>query len=86
MLQVPALIEQETDWARYKREQRRTLKLDNVQHVSNGCPTELELELEKDIDINIELEVDVDVAEVKKKQEIAFKRYISRSKSVYQLN
>ena len=41
MLQVPALIEQETDWARYKREQRRTLKLDNVQRVSNGCPTEL---------------------------------------------
>lgn len=37
-------------------EQRRTLKLDNVQHVSNGCPTELELELEKEIDI--ELEVD----------------------------
>ena len=62
MLQVPALIEQETDWARYKREQRRTLKLDNVQHVSNGCPTELELEkdieIKKDIDINIELEVD----------------------------
>ena len=56
MLQVPALIEQETDWARYKREQRRTLKLDNVQHVSNGCPTELELE--KEIDIDIELEVD----------------------------
>ena len=58
MLQVPALIEQETDWARYKREQRRTLKLDNVQHVSNGCPTELELDIKKDIDINIELEVD----------------------------
>ena len=56
MLQVPALIEQETDWARYKREQRRTLKLDNVQHVSNGCPTELELE--KDIEIDIELDVD----------------------------
>lgn len=56
MLQVPAIIEQETDWARYKREQRRTLKLDNVQHVSNGCPTELELELEKEIDI--ELDVD----------------------------
>ncbi len=56
MLQVPALIEQETDWARYKREQRKTLKLDNVQHVSNGCPTELELELELEKDI--ELEVD----------------------------
>lgn len=58
MLQVPALIEQETDWARYKREQRRTLKLDNVQRVSNGCPTELELE--KDIEKDIELDVDVD--------------------------
>ena len=60
MLQVPALIEQETDWARYKREQRRILKLDNVQHVSNGCPTELELEIEieKDIDKDIELDVD----------------------------
>ena len=58
MLQVPALIEQETDWARYKREQRRTLKLDNVQHVSNGCPTELELELEKDIELEVEVEVD----------------------------
>lgn len=58
MLQVPALIEQETDWARYKREQRRTLKLDNVQHVSNGCPTELELE--KDIEIKKDIELDVD--------------------------
>ena len=58
MLQVPALIEQETDWARYKREQRRTLKLDNVQHVSNGCPTELELELELELEKDIELEVD----------------------------
>ena len=60
MLQVPALIEQETDWARYKREQRRILKLDNVQHVSNGCPTELELEKDIEIkkDIDIELEVD----------------------------
>ena len=58
MLQVPALIEQETDWARYKREQRRTLKLDNVQHVSNGCPTELELEKDIEIKKDIELEVD----------------------------
>ena len=58
MLQVPALIEQETDWARYKREQRKTLKLDNVQHVSNGCPTELELEKDIEIKKDIELEVD----------------------------
>ena len=54
MLQVPALIEQETDWARYKREQRKTLKLDNVQHVSDGCPPEIEIEIEKDIDIELE--------------------------------
>ena len=60
MLQVPALIEQETDWARYKREQRKPLKLDNVQHVSNGCPTELELELELEIDIDIEREIERD--------------------------
>lgn len=58
MLQVPALIEQETDWARYKREQRKPLKLDIVQHVSNGCPTELELEIDIDIDIEREIERD----------------------------
>ncbi|HEM5897187.1 TPA: phage replisome organizer N-terminal domain-containing protein, partial [Streptococcus suis] len=45
MLQVPALMEQETDWARYKREQRKTLRLDNVQQLSNNCPTELEKEI-----------------------------------------
>ena len=60
MLQIPALIEQETDWARYKREQRKPLKLDNVQHVSNGCPTELELEIEIDIDIEREIEIERD--------------------------
>ena len=58
MLQVPALIEQETDWARYKREQRKTLILDNVQYVSNRCPPEIEIEIEKDIDIEREIERD----------------------------
>ncbi|WP_105208041.1 DnaD domain protein [Streptococcus suis] len=65
MLQVPALMEQETDWARYKREQRKTLRLDNVQQVSNNCPTELELEkeieLKKEIDIEKETESEVDI-------------------------
>ena len=61
MLQVPALVEQETDWARYKREQRRTLELDNVQHVSNSCPTELELEKDIDIDIELNIESEVDI-------------------------
>ncbi|HFI0790488.1 TPA: DnaD domain protein [Streptococcus suis] len=66
MLQVPALMEQETDWARYKREQRKTLRLDNVQQVSNNCPTELELEkeieLKKEIDIEKEIKSEVDIA------------------------
>ncbi|WP_074392191.1 DnaD domain protein [Streptococcus suis] len=61
MLQVPALMEQETDWARYKREQRKTLKLDNVQQVSNNCPTELEIELEQEIDIEKEIKSEVDI-------------------------
>ncbi|MDW8680578.1 DnaD domain protein [Streptococcus suis] len=63
MLQVPALMEQETDWARYKREQRKTLRLDNVQQLSNSCPTELEkeIELKKEIDIKKEIKSEVDV-------------------------
>lgn len=61
MLQVPALMEQETDWARYKREQRRILKLDNVQQVSNNCPTELEKELEQEQELELKLESEVDI-------------------------
>lgn len=57
MLQVPALMEQETDWARYKREQRRALKLDNVQLVSNNSP----IELEQEIDIEQEIKSEVDI-------------------------
>ncbi|ARE12002.1 Phage replication initiation protein [Lactococcus lactis subsp. lactis] len=59
MLQVPALIEQETNWARYQRKQREKKKidkLDNVQQLSNHCPTEIELEIdiEKEIDKEVE--------------------------------
>lgn len=57
MSQVSALIDQETNWARYKREQRKNNKLDNVQPVSNERPTEIDIELEKDIDIKKELDV-----------------------------
>lgn len=56
MLQVPALIQQETNWARYKREQRNAKKLDNVQQLSNACPTEIE----KEIDIELEKELETD--------------------------
>ncbi|WP_347962652.1 phage replisome organizer protein [Lactococcus formosensis] len=57
MLQVHALVEQETNWARYQRVNRKkkeAKKLDNVQPVSNQCPTEIELEKELKIDIDIE--------------------------------
>ncbi|HEL9642766.1 TPA: DnaD domain protein [Streptococcus suis] len=70
MLQVPALMEQETDWARYKREQRKTLKLDNVQQVSNNCPTELEIEIELEQEIDIEKEIKSEVDIVKPATEL----------------
>ncbi|MBS9335021.1 phage replisome organizer N-terminal domain-containing protein [Fructobacillus sp. M1-13] len=52
MAQVPALISQETNWARYKRESRKQEKLDNVQPESNNRPTEKELEKELEIKID----------------------------------
>ncbi|HEP1837469.1 TPA: DnaD domain protein [Streptococcus suis] len=70
MLQVPALMEQETDWARYKREQRKTPKLDNVQQLSNNCPTELEIELELEQEIDIEKEIKSEVDIVKTATEL----------------
>jgi len=59
MLQVHALVEQETNWARYQRDNRKkkeAKKLDNVQPVSNQCPTETEIELEKELKIDIDIE------------------------------
>ncbi|MBS8056114.1 DnaD domain protein [Streptococcus suis] len=75
MLQVPALMEQETDWARYKRKQRKTLKLDNVQQVSNNCPTELEIELELEQEIDIEKEIKSEVDIVKTATELNIYEY-----------
>lgn len=62
--QAEALLEQETNWAQYKRKDRKVGKnptnLDNVQRVSNQCPTEKEIEKE------IELEKEVEVEEEEK--------------------
>ena len=48
--QAEALLEQETNWAQYKRKDRKIgqipTKLDNVQPMSNQCPTEIEIEKE----------------------------------------
>ena len=50
--QAKAMVESETNWAKYKREQRKNSqdipKLDNVQNkktISNSCPTEIEKEI-----------------------------------------
>ena len=43
--QAKALVESETNWANYKREQRKKGKLEEVQPsltISNSCPTEIE--------------------------------------------
>lgn len=74
MSQVSALIDQETNWARYKREQRKNNKLDNVQPVSNERPTEIDIELEKDIDIKKELDV-VDAEETENDNDDKSKAY-----------
>lgn len=56
--QAEALLEQETNWAQYKRKNREIgqipTKLDNVQPMSNQCPTEIEIEIEKEIEEEIE--------------------------------
>ena len=49
------MVESETNWAKYKRDQRKNSqdipKLENVQSketFSNSCPTEIEIEIDKD--------------------------------------
>ena len=55
--QAKALVESETNWANYKREQRKKGKLEEVQPsltISNSCPTEIEIEREIEIEEEIE--------------------------------
>lgn len=57
--QAKALVESETNWANYKREQRKKAKLEEVQPsltFSNLCPTEKEIEKELEIEIEEEIE------------------------------
>lgn len=59
--QAEALLEQETNWAQYKRKDRKIgqipTKLDNVQPMSNQCPTEIEKEIELDKETEEEAEL-----------------------------
>lgn len=67
--QAEALLEQETNWAQYRRRSRKVgqcpTKLDNVQPMSNQCPTEIEIEkeidkeTEEDIELKQELKLDI---------------------------
>lgn len=58
--QVPMLLDQETNWNRYKRQQNK--KLEKFQPLSNHLPTDIDIdketELKKDINIDIKSEVD----------------------------
>lgn len=61
MQQAKAMVESETNWANYKREQRKKVKLEEVQPsltFSNSCPTEIEIEKEIDIEKELHLEQD----------------------------
>ncbi|TVW23848.1 DnaD domain protein, partial [Streptococcus pneumoniae] len=57
--QAKALVESETNWANYKREQRKKAKLEEVQPsltISNLCPTEIEKEIEIEKELEEEIE------------------------------
>ena len=63
--QAKAMVESETNWAKYKRDQRKNSqnlpKLENVQNkktISNSCPTEKEKEIEIDKELELELKLD----------------------------
>ena len=65
--QAKAMVESETNWAKYKRDQRKNSqnlpKLENVQKletVSNSCPTEKEIDKELDKELELELELKLD--------------------------
>ncbi len=63
--QAEALLEQETNWAQYKRKDRKIgqipTNLDNVQPMSNQCPTEIEKEIELDEETEEDIELKLDI-------------------------
>lgn len=63
--QAKAMVESETNWAKYKRDQRKNSqnlpKLENVQNkktISNSCPTEKEIDKELELELELELKLD----------------------------
>ena len=61
--QAKAMVESETNWAKYKRDQRKNSqnlpKLENVQNkktISNSCPTEKEIDKELELELKLDKE------------------------------
>ena len=78
MLQVHALIDQETNWARYQRDNRKKKeveKLDNVQPVSNPCPTDIEIK--KELKLKKELNIEKEIRDKEPDTNEQFTRYFS---------
>ena len=75
MAQAEAMVEQETNWASYKRSNRKIgqspTKLENVQSMSNSCPTEKEkeIEIEKEIESKQKKEIYIDNFDISQKLE-----------------
>ncbi|HEO7903352.1 DnaD domain protein [Streptococcus agalactiae] len=61
MPQAKAMLESETNWAKYKRETRKIGQIPtDVQPMSNQVPTEIEIDKKIDINIDKELELEQD--------------------------
>ncbi|ASB97384.1 TPA: DnaD domain protein [Streptococcus equi subsp. equi] len=76
MPQAKAMLESETNWAKYKRETRKIGQIPtNVQPMSNQCPTEIEIEKDKKKDINIDIksEVEEEIKEISTADENSLK-------------
>lgn len=62
MPQAKAMLESETNWAKYKRETRKIGQIPtNVQPMSNQCPTEIDIDIDKKKDKERELDKDIDI-------------------------
>ncbi|PZO95433.1 MAG: replisome organizer [Streptococcus pyogenes] len=65
--QAKSMLEQESNWAKYKRDQRKLEKkmteLDIVQPMSNMCPTDIEIEKELKLDKDIKLDIESELEE-----------------------
>lgn len=62
--QVPMLLDQETNWNRYKRQQNK--RLEKFQPHSNHLPTDIDIDIDKEkkLDINLDIKSEVEVEKI----------------------